>query len=83
MNTQITRNDIQDALAEIDYDPEKCTESLSLDDDVFHDLALIAHDCDITVNAVVNAFLRLAVNKHEELPNIPGVGTAPYMDDNT
>jgi len=83
MSTQITRNDITDALNEMEYDPEDCTEIITLENDVFQELALKAHDLDITVNALVNALIRIEVNKHEELPSIPGVGTAPYMYEST
>lgn len=77
MSTKITPEAILKSLT--DYDPELCTETITLDADVFHDLALIAHDMDITVNALVNAIIRMAVMDAEldALPNIPGVGTAP------
>lgn len=79
MNTKITPEAITNALT--DYNPEDCTDRITLDADVFHELSLIAHDMDITVNALVNAIFRITVSEAEldELPNIPGVGTAPYM----
>jgi len=83
MSTQITRNDITDALNEMEYDPEDCTETILLDEDVFQGLALKAHELDITVNALVNALIRIEVSRHEELPSIPGVGTAPFMYEST
>jgi len=84
MSTQITRNDITDALNEMEYDPEDCTETISLDEDVFQGLALKAHELDITVNALVNALIRIEVSRQrDELPSIPGVGTAPYMYEST
>jgi len=55
-----------------------------LDEDVFQGLALKAHELDITVNALVNALIRIEVSRQrDELPSIPGVGTAPYMYEST
>jgi len=67
----------------MEYDPEDCTETILLDEDVFQGLALKAHELDITVNALVNALIRIEVSRHEELPSIPGVGTAPFMYEST
>lgn len=78
MNTQITPEDIKNALT--DYNAEDCSETFLLDYDVFQELAVLAHDQDITVNALVNALIRISVEE-TELPSIPGVGTAPYMTD--
>jgi hypothetical protein len=79
MSTQITPEAITNALT--DYDPENCTDAITLDADVFQELALIAHDMDITVNALVNAIFHITVAEAglDDLPSIPGVGTAPYM----
>lgn len=84
MNIKITRESIHDALDDMGYNPTKATESLLLDADIFTELSLIAHDLDITVNALVNALIHLKVEMVEnDLPSIPGVGTAPYMDENS
>lgn len=79
MNTKITPEAITNALT--DYNPENCTDTITLDADIFQELALIAHDMNITVNALVNAIFHITIEEAEldDLPSIPGVGTAPYM----
>jgi len=80
MSIKITRESINDALDDMGYNPETATEVIRLDADVFPELAQVAHDLDITTNALVNALIRLKVAEAEnELPSMPGVGTAPFM----
>ena len=83
MSTKITPESIHETLDSINYDPDECTEVIELEADVFQDLALVAHELDITVNALVAAILhsKCVDDGMFDPPSIPGVGTAPYMED--
>lgn len=83
MSTKITPDDIHAALDEMDYDPDECSETIELDFDIFQELAVIAHELDITVNALVSALIHTKCKEMSALdhPSIPGVGSAPYMEE--
>jgi len=78
----LDRTSVDTILNEMNYHPDRWNSVIKLDGIEFDVLARAAHDMDITVNAMINALLYIHIEElRDNIPNIPGVGTAPYMED--